>query len=248
MTRLIGIYGKVGSGKTLFATRMCLKSTVPFVANYQIFKDKEKEILDKRYNPLEVEELISLKINPAKVVIDEAYAWLECRIANSNINRYMSYILFQSRKRGLDFIITAQLEDTIDNRFTKLCDYIVMAEQIRDGFLYWISDRRHIRTFKISFKMAEFIWDRYKTEELIMPPQIENLRTQVEVLDRSKLKAKLDILEENYLSEYGSKYKITHALVDNFLLDANESDVYSSYLYARLLKAMQEKQEPHQKK
>lgn len=236
MTTLIGIYGLVGSGKTLLATRMALLSKTPVICNYDIYNNPTERKPNPNVHPLEVDELLDLKYNPAKIIIDEAYAWLECRVSNSNVNKYMSYVLFQSRKRGLDFIITAQLEDTIDNRFTKMCSYIIFAEMIQDGFQYWITDKHKIKTFIIPFKQSETIWNKYNTDQIIMPPTIDNLKTQVAILDRSKLKKKLDELEQKLIAEYGNETKYTHSLIDNFLLDIDESDVYGSYLYARMQK------------
>jgi hypothetical protein len=219
-------------------TRFLLKSVTPFFSNYPIYHDnKEKKTLHKNYNELFPEELLHLDMSPKKVGITEAYEYFENRLGMGSFQRYMSYIVFQSRKRFMDFIIDTQLENTIDNRFTQLCDYIIVAECTNEGFHYYCSNKKYISEFEISFKQAEKFWDKYDSWEVIVTPQIEELGEKIATTNRPKLKEKLSELSEKFYSQYGEdmkKNKITHAVVDNFLLDCDESDVYSSFLYAKL--------------
>lgn len=218
----------MGSGKTLLSTDMALTSKVPVIANYKI---KSKNV-----HPLELEQLMHLPYEKCKVILDEAYVYLENRVSMSKLNLYMSYILFQSRKRGIDIIITAQLAGTIDNRFIDLADIIIGAKQVKDGFLYVISDGRTKQLKKISFVNASKIWDKYDTTEVIMPPNIQNLETGIEILDRKKLKSKIDELEKLFFKQYPNNVKVTHAIVDSFLLDNDINELYGQYLYPRLQK------------
>ncbi len=238
MSKLILILGNRGTGKTLLLTRFMLKNKNPFYTNFKIWKDKDNNILHPLYNELHPEELLYLDTQPKKIGITEAYEYFESRLGMGAFQRYMSYVTFQSRKRGMDFIIDTQLDDTIDHRFLKLCDYIIVAEAEQYGFHYYCSNRRTIQEFDIPFKQAEKIWNLYDSWEIITTPQVEYLGKQIEIQNRPKLKQKLHELEQRFYEEYGEieKRKITHAVVENFLLDIDESEVYSDYLYARLQK------------
>ena len=222
---LIIILGYMGSGKTLLATDFCLDSKKPVLSNYKIDSDNVHD--------LEISQLFKLPYEKCLVVLDEAYAYIESRVSMSKLNLYMSYILFQSRKRGIDIICTAQLSSSLDNRFIELADLLIVAQQTKTGFRYFVTNKNKIRVFNMSFEYAEKIWGKYDTSQVVMPNNMQDLQTQIEVLDRDKLKSKIDLLEKQYLKKYKS-IKLSHGSVDNFLLDIGESDVYTSYLYARL--------------
>lgn len=226
----------MGSGKTLLETKMILDTKQQVLANYAIYEDDEKTKKHPNVKDLEIGELLHLPYEKCYVVLDEAYAYLESRVSMSKLNLYMSYILFQSRKRGITFILTAQLANSLDNRFLNLADIIIVANQVKDGFMYVITNGRVFRKILMNWKQAEKIWNKYDTSQVILPPQIQDLETQVQILDKKKLKQKIDELEEKFKQEYPDIKKISHALVDGFLVDLEESDVYSSYLYARLQK------------
>lgn len=243
-SRLILILGDRGSGKTLLLSRFLLKNKQPFYSNYKVYSDDSKTKLHSLYHELKPEELLHLDMQPKKIGITEAYEYFEARLGMGSFQRYMSYIVFQSRKRGMSFIIDTQLDNTIDNRFIKLCDYIIIAELDIDGFHYYCSNKKIIKEFIIPFRSAEKIWGKYDSWEVVMTPQIETLGKQIEVTNRKKLKEKLNELETKFYDLYGEdmkKNKITHALIEGFLLDIDESDVYESFLYARLQKPILKK-------
>jgi hypothetical protein len=233
----------MGSGKTLLATKMALTSKTHVLANYDIgtFKtenDDTKVLVERRVNTelLDIGNLLHLPYKKCRVILDEAYAYLESRVSMSKLNQYMSYILFQSRKRGIDFILTAQLTNSIDNRFNSLCDLNIFAQQVKTGFRYFVTDGIKIKILTITYKEAENIWNCYDTSQVIMPPHMEELETQVQILDRKVLKKKVDELEKKFRSDYPENIKITHSIVDSFLLDNDLDDTFGSYLYARLQK------------
>ena len=119
---LINIIGDVRNGKTLFATYLATKSTVPVYANYRI------DI--PNFNELHPEMLITLH-DGSTIVIDEAYSWLEARLSGSGqpMNLYLSYVLFQSGKNNMNIITTDQLLETIDTRFRTMANYEVYCEK-----------------------------------------------------------------------------------------------------------------------
>lgn len=225
------ITGYMGSGKTLLSTDIALTSKVPVICNYKIESEN--------VHPLELGQLLHLPYEKCKVILDEAYAYLESRVSMSKMNRYMSYILFQSRKRGIDIIITAQLSGTIDNRFLDLADIFIVCKQTKKGFLYLISDGRNRILKSIPFNKASLIWDKYDTAEVIMPPHMADLETEINIMDKKQLKKRLDELEIKFHESYSNVKKITYAVIDNFLLDCEESDIFRGYLYARLNRGVQ---------
>jgi hypothetical protein len=241
-SKLIAIFGDRGSGKSVLNSRFVLRSSLPFFSNYHVFADKQKtkpyneRIPHPRYNELNPEDLFRMETKPAIISITEAYEFFESRLGMGSFQRYMSYMVFQSRKARKHFIIDTQLDDTIDHRFTRLCDYIIVSELENWGFHYYLSNKRDIVEFGIKFKDAEKFWDYYDSWEIVTTPQIENLGEQIGTLNKPKLKEKLKQLEKRFKEEFGEleRKKITHGLVETFLLEAEESDVYESYLYAKL--------------
>lgn len=143
---LIHLVGDVGSGKTLFATHLAKNDSRPVYANYKI--------KIKRHHELKPEMLSHLN-ESSLVIMDEAYRWLESRLSSRNLNLYLSYILFQSRKRGLDIVLTDQLEGTIDTRFRQMTNYEIQCQAIEVGFHYTI------------FKLSRF--QVYQPISMIMP-------------------------------------------------------------------------------
>ena len=258
-SQLIAIFGDRGSGKSLLLSWFLLKSKLPFFCNFHVFKDEKTELsYDKRmphprYHELHPEELLEKKdiddINHInnfyrkRIGITEAYEYFECRLGMGSFQRYMSYVGFQSRKRHADLIIDTQLDDTIDNRFLRLCNYIIIAEPEEYGFHYYGTDRKVIFEFDIPTQDAEKFWNKYDSWEVVTTPQIENLRKEIEVeMNKPKLKENIKILENLFWSEYKGieQKKITHGLIENFLLDHDDdfpnSGVYEGFLYARLQK------------
>lgn len=242
-SKLILILGDRGSGKTLLLTRFGLKSFLPFYANYHIYEDKEKNILHKRYRELHIEEILHMDNLPANILLTEAYEYFENRLGMGALERYMSYITFQTRKKKKNLIIDTQLDNTIDNRFMRLCNYIIFAEVETYGFHYFITDKKVISEFDIPLDSAEKIWGKYDSWEIVTTPQIEELGKQLEVqMNKPKLKDNLKKLEKIFREEYPTieQKRITHGLIENFLLDHDEefpnSGVYEGFLYARLQK------------
>ena len=160
---LISVIGDVGSGKTLFATYIALHDPRKVYSNYKIKR--------KKWELLKPETLVKLQ-SESLVIIDEAYAWLESRLSGRNINLYLSYILFQSRKRKMDIILTEQLESTIDVRYRNMINYEVICEKDVDGFHYQLlkyGRKNGMAKLFMPYSVAEKIFPKYNTLELINP-------------------------------------------------------------------------------
>jgi hypothetical protein len=174
---LTNIVSDVRSGKTLWATIVALTERSyaiargfeprPVYANYKI------DI--PNWHPLKPEKLFTID-KPTLVILDEAWAWLESRQSGTPIHLYMSYILFQSGKRGIDIILTDQIEGTIDTRYRQLLNYRVQCENLGEGigFIYYFQRRTKggftEPTVKfLPYEIAEKVFPFYNTFEIINP-------------------------------------------------------------------------------
>lgn len=236
------ILGEMGTGKTQLVTYFSLASKVPCLSNYKVGKfetiDEERRFIEWQPNfyELKIDELFNLPYKKCKVLLDEAYAYIESRVSMSKLNLYCSYVLFQSRKRGIDFFLTAQLSSTIDHRFIDLADMIVVCKQINEGFYYgfWYRKSNSFAFMKMPFKTANKIWQYYDTTEVVQPPRVDELQAQISIMDKTKLKQKIDALEVKFYKVYPDCKKATIKMINSFLLDIGESEEYSEYLYGRL--------------
>lgn len=120
---LILVEATYGSGKTLFTTNAALHSDVPVYANY--------EMAIPQYNPLVLSEVME-NDSPGLIIIDEAHMYINSRMSGQPVNIFLSQILFQSRKIGKDFLLTEQLNRTIDINFREMADFRVACQRL-DG-------------------------------------------------------------------------------------------------------------------
>jgi len=175
---LIGIFGNIGAGKTLLSTIFSIISIKDKIyANYKINNEK--------YCPLKLIDLLELP-NNVDVVIDEAYTWLESRTSMSKINLYISYIIFQSRKRNVDIFITAQLESTVDLRFRELCHVHFIAHNVVNhlnetiAFFYELFyNSKYLGNFYFLESDVREYYKSYDTNEIIEPRNFRKLKIEL---------------------------------------------------------------------
>lgn len=222
-----GVFGGLGSGKTLFLVYLAYKNPdIPVFANFRI-NLKNCELIEPK-------DLIGMEYEKALILLDEAYTWLESRVSSSKLNRYVSYILFQSRKRGLDFIITAQLLSTIDIRFKDLCDIYFYAERVREGFRYtMLSKDLRMKTFILPYKFAEKkLFGIYNTYEVVMPFDIEELKTDIIAQTN---KEEMNKIVDEIVEEIKRQYKnVTHAIIMDYLVRTGKPLSLEPLIYVRL--------------
>jgi hypothetical protein len=233
MQRLL--QGDVGSGKTLFTTYCASIDTRPIYSNYKIKLDN--------YNHLKPETLAELS-DDCLILIDEAYSWLESRTSGKDINRYLSYILFQSRKRGMDIMLTDQLVGTIDVRFRMLTNYEVYCQNILDvGFEYTIFKKSMYGNYKpkkmiMPYEIAETIFPLYDSWQLINPIDdnlifniSEDKASMLKIADShvKKLLAKCDgrKIPKGVISDYCLRNNLPKAYID-VIFNAIKSSILSN--------------------
>jgi len=181
---LFSILGAVRNGKTLFLAEKATKFSRPIYSNFKLNVPN--------YKKLEIDDLLNLP-NNVNVFIDEGYTWLESRASGRNLNKAISYILFQSGKKGLDIYLTAQLFSSVDLRFREQSDYLIYCRKKSNYFRYKIYNRETGRTsIKIlPFKNAQKYFSVYDTYEIIEPVNKMDLEYELIKDNKPKMDAKL---------------------------------------------------------
>ncbi len=221
---LISIIGSIGSGKTLLCVIIASKSKRKTYSNFQIDINT--------YNELEIIDLLDLP-NNIIVVIDEAYTWLESRTSLATLNRYLSYIIFQSRKRTLDVITTSQMFSSVDIRFREQSNIIVHCKRVDNNFHYTFKDigNRVISTFVLPLSKAKKYFKLYDTYEIVEPNQKQELEFTLLQQYPNHLLEKVKEIAEVIK---GKVKKITHDSIKASLMLNGYNTKYEKYIYLYL--------------
>lgn len=190
------ITGNVREGKTLFMVHRvglyrAKGGELPVYTNFKL----DLSIT----NRVGVSELLDLEgLKGGVMCMDEAYAWLESRVSTSNLNRYVSYFIFQSGKREVDVMATAQLGSSVDLRFFDLAHQIVLARKDvqNERFVYKIATRCgvgvRVATKYLCFKSASRFWHVYDTGEPVAPLGLKRLQFEMDKFDKEKINKRVD--------------------------------------------------------
>ena len=230
---LIIIYGFRGGGKTILATKLAITSRSPIYSNYWI------DSVD--YTPFKLQDTRDFH-EKCMVMIDEANVMIDNRRSMDALNIYMSYILNQSRKRNITFIVTTQRLNAIDVRFREQADYIIKSENMGDdGHRYIVINPGNYqkKVFRMTRAEAKKWYGRYDTNQIIEKRGIEE--DAVMISDDNERRAEI-IMEyaqaiiEDYdadpiLDAKGNQKKITKSVVDNFFF-INGKDTNKGFMKA----------------
>lgn len=221
---LISVLGNLGSGKTLFLAYLSTKFIREVHSNFKL------NITN--YVRLQVVNLLNLP-NNIDVFIDEGYTWLESRVSGKVLNRYLSYILLQSRKRTINIYITAQLFSTVDKRFRNQSDIIVFCKKIKEGFQYKILSvkNRNFKIFILPINKAKNYFDIYDTYEIVEPYQQKQMEFSLLQSDTKMLFAKAKTIA---IQIKDNLKRITHNNVKLSLLKNGFDKNYEPYVYMYL--------------
>lgn len=219
------LIGNIGSGKTLFLAIIGKHSKRKIFSNFQLDL--------KLYNELEIIDLLNLE-NNIIVFIDEAYTWLESRTSMSTLNRYLSYIIFQSRKRNIDIYTTSQMFSSVDIRLRQQSDIIIECKRIDNGFQYTFRDsyQRKISTFILPYNKAKKYFPIYDTYEIVEPNHKQELEYNLLLQYPEKLLEKVKEIAEAIKDKLGKK--ITHDSIKATLLLNGYKTAYEKYIYLYL--------------
>jgi len=219
------ILGDLGSGKTLFMTIIAYKSKYKTIySNYTL------KIPKKKVKKFTTEILFDENLKNCLVLIDEVYTLVDARNFQTSLNKIMSYILFQSRKKNLDIYVTAQLLSTIEKRFRLMANYLVQCENIINGFLYTLTDLYSMTSKQIflPLKIAKKFYRYYDTNELIRPEKDTNpfnIKEAEQIYEEIK-----KIIEKEYKNKKITKYLIKFVCMQNNISNAKLID----YIYLKL--------------
>jgi len=252
---LTGIYGFVGSGKNVVEVADCVYTpkNIPIYTNFRMDLPNVKKI-----EPEDVFDLFEVtEENPViKLVTDEAYSWFESRGSGFNeLNRFLSYLMFQSRKRGLNWISIAQLRGTLDLRWRGLEDKIIVAKarnldsagNSTDNFNYILLKNLKKIQFGLEYEKAKKFFPLYDTKQVILPPDFQELKDKLQFKKNPKLLndlidkivTDLFITKDSFpcktLKSGEVKYGITQDWVADKLLRINPKWIeYTKYVTVRL--------------
>jgi len=220
----ISLIGNIGSGKTLFLAIIGKHSKREIFSNFQLNLPL--------YNELEIIDLLDLK-NNIIVFIDEAYTWLESRTSMSTLNRYLSYIIFQSRKRNIDIYTTSQMFSSIDIRLRQQSDIIIECKRVNNDFLYTFKDsnNRIISKFILPYNKAKKYFPIYDTYEIVEPNHKQSLEYNLLQQYPNKLLEKVKEIAESIKNKIK---KITHDSIKDTLLLNGYNTSYEKYIYLYL--------------
>lgn len=215
-------------------TADALNSGREIYSNYEVF--------DQRYHELTPEILIDPQIHGAAILLDEAYAWLESRTSGKDINRYMSYILFQGRKSDNDFYMTEQLLSTIDLRYRDMIDYEIRCKAVPNyrhpqAFQYRIIDVLERVEYKLVLPIEEArrYFPLYNTYQRVSPIDAE-LMVKVSKSKTSIIETVDEIVDD--ILNSGSQTRITKAIVSDYCLRHNHPKSYVEMAYNALRSRM----------
>lgn len=230
---LTDIYGDLGSGKTLFMTYVAWKNPdIPVISDFKLNLPN--------YLPLEIDELLTLKCREAIVLFDEFDVYMNNRRAMSNLNIFLNNAIKQSRKRGLDILGSSQLFDSIDFKFSRLCKLSIVAlgsnyKKFYYDLIYHSVFGNRIVNLCINITDMEKLYDKYDTEEAVMPQNIESLTLNVK--SQKKLNQEVEEIADEIISrkeEFCLGKKITEKKLHDVLLQMEKPEDLAFYLASRL--------------
>jgi hypothetical protein len=129
---LEALIGVLGTGKTLMETFEAFKRlNDPLYDVYANFKIKHK-----RARVIEPDDLFDInpRVHIALVFLDDAQSWLDCRMSMTKVNKYLSQIPWESRKRNMKIVWSSQWGELVDLRLRNLSSKITICEKFQIPF------------------------------------------------------------------------------------------------------------------
>lgn len=252
---LTGIYGFVGSGKDVISVIDCANTPkeIPIYTNFDLrLKNADKIEPEEIFDVFSEDSKIPIK----KMVTTELYGWLENRGSGfSDLNKYISYMIFQSRKRGLNWTANAQLRGTVDLRWRGLENIVIYAHERNldmsgnstDDFHYSIIKNMRVVNLTLEYEMAKQFFDIYSTKEVVMPQGFNELSMKIKFKKHPELLNEyINSIADKVMKKYtipnkelknGTiKYSVTEDWIRDKLLEMNliEAMEYSKYVKFRI--------------
>lgn len=219
------ISGDVGTGKTLLTTGIAMAADDrPILANYNLEHPCFEEVTPRKLANIN---------RPTLVLLDEAYTWLESRIPGAVLPLFMSYILFQSRKRSVDIITTCQIPGSVDLRYRELADYWIEATNDGEYYTYQVVKNSRQEQYptswlKLSHKDAEQIYPYYNTYQTV-----GDLGPMLDAINPSDCLPEAHRIADEILAAYPGR-KWTKSALTDYCMEAGYSDTIMQLTYNRL--------------
>lgn len=223
---LIIIFGKVGTGKTLYTVLKSYYSLREVVANIELK-------IGKKVGKFEFKIFKKGGYEKKLVLIDEAYVYFNSRSSTSSNNKESSTTLFQMRKTSMDIILTMPLRRSVDINFREMADIVIFAKGLRNGaYYYQVNDFLEDRVYyeKISLDIAKELYKMFNTYQIIHLDEEEEVN-ELSIEERRKY---LDKMREDLFKRFKNQ-SITKDKVDLFIfenkIDKQMKDIL--YCYAK---------------
>lgn len=244
---LILVIGIPGSGKTTICTYWAVRQPkiIDVRANYNI--------KISNFIPLKIEDLEKLNTYKKRnmVIFDEGYTVVDSRNAMSDLNKYISYKTFQSRKTNSRYVFAVQLKGSLDNRLRELAGVVVKCKAVEIGYYYEVYHniekngiRRLIKRkhFIISYKKAEKIYPYFDTTQIVMSRHLQNIVVK-------NMSAESIVEASKKLAEKMLIIRKTWSLraVKGYLLENNQSDQFAKPVYYEIEKIILKQKEEKEK-
>ena len=184
----VGIIGDVRSGKTLLMVNFAL-----FSSRNRLVKTNLKRLDHENYEHVTISDFLDFdKFDNCDVYIDEIYTWLESRFSFDEVNLALSHFGFQSGKRNVNIIWTAQFMMSVDIRYRFLAKVLFSCAHDKENHVFRY--KRYIRTmigeppyqephyqyiddFYITENDAKkYLYDKYDTFEIIQARKKRKMR------------------------------------------------------------------------
>lgn len=162
---VIGIIGRMGSGKTLNMTKWGLLfqelTKLPAFFNYHVkgghFYERLNDVITRQN---------------AIICCDEITTELDSRSWESGKSVKTSHKIVQIRKLNINLLYTTQRWNTVEKRLRENTDYLIMCkEKGKIERIIDVQDGEEMATEVITLinEHPELIWNKYDTNEIIDP-------------------------------------------------------------------------------
>jgi hypothetical protein len=176
---IIAITGQIGSGKTLTLTYLGYskyKEGKKILSNYRL--KYKHEIISKEVLSHYTDSDTSIK--DCTMLIDEMQTVLDCRDSGKKDNKLLSYMILQTRKRGVDLFYTTQQFWNVEIRLRRNTDLLIECRPIYSIvkgkkslksilLSFWIPSGSEVMTYKGRklIKDPSSLFKLYDTYEII---------------------------------------------------------------------------------
>jgi hypothetical protein len=169
-------------------------------ANIHLFKIPYIYIDDiRQLDLIKYEEGVSYYIG-----LDELWLICDSRMSRTKKNRFVSNILSKSRKRGITYVSTAQVADSIEGRIRKVLDFTFYPMLNRDDSVIkllvfrggYVKNQNYMKTLYYKTELIKMLYDT--NEEVAMADNVE-----IEGEEEKPATLPKWCFQENFIREHG---------------------------------------------